>query len=77
MFTFANPNTPIIASGTSVSHNGKNFIITAGVLQYFYNAGTRAVSTKREKRSPEVVLVLSSSRAGEITTPLGVTLAPR
>ena len=37
MFTFENPNTPIIASGTSVSHNGKNFIINAGVLQHFYN----------------------------------------
>ncbi len=36
MFTFKNPNTPIIASGTSVTHNGVTYTITAGVLQYFY-----------------------------------------
>jgi hypothetical protein len=36
MFTFKNPNTPIIASGTSVSRNGDTFTVTAGVLQYLY-----------------------------------------
>jgi hypothetical protein len=36
MFTFKNPNTPIIASGTSVLHNGETFTITSRVSQYFY-----------------------------------------
>ena len=40
MFTFENPNTPIIPSGTSVSHNGTTFTITSGVLRYFYNVKT-------------------------------------
>lgn len=36
MFTFSNPNMPIIATGTSVLHNGTRFTITAGVLQHLY-----------------------------------------
>ena len=36
MFTFKNPNTPIIASGTSVVHKGETFTITSGVCQYLY-----------------------------------------
>jgi hypothetical protein len=36
MFTFANPNTPIIPSGTSVSHNGTHFTITGGVCGFLY-----------------------------------------
>jgi len=40
MFTFKNPNTPIIASGTTVEHGGVVFTINAGVLRYFYNIKT-------------------------------------
>ena len=40
MFTFKNPNTPIIASGTVVDHGGVKFTINAGVLQYFYHVTT-------------------------------------
>jgi len=36
MFTFANPQTPIIADNTVVKHNGKIFRITNNILEYFY-----------------------------------------
>ena len=36
MFTFKNPNTPIIASGTTVTRGGVTFTINSRVLQYFY-----------------------------------------
>ena len=37
MFTFKNPNTPIIVSGTVVEHNGQKFTIISNVFQYFYD----------------------------------------
>ena len=35
MFTFKNPNTPIIADGTQVEHDGLTFTVTCS--QYHYN----------------------------------------
>ncbi len=36
MFTFENPQTPIIENDTVVNHNGKTFRIENNVLEYFY-----------------------------------------
>ena len=40
MFTFSNPKTPIIATGTSVFHNGTRFTITGGVCGFLYKVET-------------------------------------
>ena len=40
MFTFENPNTPIIVSGTTVTHNGTHFRITGGVCGFLYKIET-------------------------------------
>ena len=49
MFTFKNPNTPIIASGTVVEFNGQKFTIHSGVFQYYYSI--------RDEAGKEVALV--------------------
>ena len=36
MFTFSNPQTPIIENNTVVNYNGKIFRIENNVLEYFY-----------------------------------------
>ena len=40
MFTFKNPNTPIIPSDTVVDYGGVKFTIKSGIASYFYSITT-------------------------------------
>lgn len=66
MFTFRNPNTPIIAHGTVVEHGGEQFTVKSGVLQYFYSVCNSA--------GEQVALVPMAGRSGCYDWAAGVAL---
>jgi len=70
MFTFKNPNTPIIADGTQIQHDGLTFTIIQ--TQYHYNVYMADPKGEWAEKVEEVAMIPKAGRWGYYDWAAGV-----